>query len=198
MAKQSLFDLLQAQAFRAGIQGRTKESQNWFRKKVKDLGDVNPRSLLKDSALEPTTREISGSMYMYFYDPKHKNTLPYYDRFPLVIMVEPVEGGFYGLNLHYLAPGVRARFLDALMATAPKNINDKSRLKLRYDLLKGAQKFKEFKPCFKHYLTDHVKSKMVRVPMTEWEIAIFLPTEQFKKVKAESVWRYSRKQYSGK
>jgi hypothetical protein len=32
--------------------------------------------------------------------------------------------------------------------------------------------------------------------MTEWEIAIFLPTEEFKKVKAESVWRYSRKQYA--
>jgi len=32
--------------------------------------------------------------------------------------------------------------------------------------------------------------------MTEWPIAIFLPTEQFKGVKAESVWRYSRKQYA--
>ena len=29
-------------------------------------------------------------------------------------MIEPAPGGFYGLNLHYLAPGVRARFLDEL------------------------------------------------------------------------------------
>jgi hypothetical protein len=42
---------------------------------------------------------------------------------------------------------------------------------------------------------DHVKSPIRRVPMTEWEIAIFLPVEQFAKVKKESVWRYSRKQY---
>lgn len=193
----SLFDKLQAQAFRAGITPRTKEAQNWFRKKVKDLGDVNARALLKDDALEKSNRGVAGNMYMYFYDPKHKATLPYYDRFPLVIVLEPAKGGFYGLNLHYLSPVVRARFLDALMATAPKNINDTSKLKLRYDLLKGAQKFKEFQPCFKHYLTAHVKSTMVRVPMTEWDIAIFLPTEQFKKVKAETVWRYSRKQYSG-
>ena len=136
-------------------------------------------------------------MYMYFYDPKHKKTLPYYDRFPLTIMIEPAPGGFYGLNLHYLAPGVRAKFLDELMKTAPKNITDKSRLKLRYELLQSTKKFKEFEPCFKHYLVNHVKGKMVRVPMTDWEIAIFLPTEQFKKVKKESVWRYSRKQYSG-
>ena len=33
----SLFDTLQAQAFRAGIQGRTKESQKWFQKKVQEL-----------------------------------------------------------------------------------------------------------------------------------------------------------------
>jgi len=193
----SLFDKLQAQAFRAGITPRTKEAQNWFRKKVKDLGDVNARALLKDTALDKSSNSVAGNMYMYFYDPKHKATLPYYDRFPLVIVLEPAKGGFYGLNLHYLSPVVRARFLDALMSTAPKNINDSSKLKLRYDLLKSAQKFKEFQPCFKHYLTSHVKSTMVRVPMTEWDIAIFLPTEQFKKVKAETVWRYSRKQYSG-
>lgn len=192
----SLFDTLQAKAFRAGINPQTKEAQNWFKKRIGELGDINRRKLLKDDALEKSTAEIAGSMYMYFYDPKYKKTLPYYDRFPLTIMVEPAPGGFYGLNLHYLSPNVRARFLDALMETAPKNINDKSRLRLRYDLLQGTKKFKEFQPCFKHYLTDHVKSDMVRVPMTEWDIAIFLPTEQFEKVKAETVWRYSRKQYS--
>ncbi len=193
----SLFDTLQAGAQRAGIQQRTKQSKNWFRKNVNALGDISPRKLLKDDALEPAGKEIAGNMYMYFYDPKHKKTLPYYDKFPLVIMVEPAPGGFYGLNLHYLAPGVRARFLDALMDTAPKNINDKSRLKLRYDLLQSTKKFKEFEPCFKHYLSSQIKGMPVRVPMTDWEIAIFLPVEQFAKVKKESVWRYSRKQYNG-
>jgi len=193
----SLFDTLQAGAFRAGIQARTRESNLWFQKNVKKLGTVSRTALLKDDALDPQSKFIAGNMYMYFYDPKFKDELPYYDRFPLSIMVEPAKGGFYGLNLHYLAPGVRARFLDELMNTAPKNITDRSRLKLRYNLLQGVKKYKEFKPCFKHYLMNHVESKMVRVPMTDWEIAIFLPTEQFKKVKSQSVWRYSRKQYAG-
>ena len=70
---------------------------------------------------------------------------------------------------------VRARFLDKLMATAPKSINEKTRLRLRYELLASTRRFKEFQPCFKHYLNSHVRSRMVRVPMTEWEIAIFLP-----------------------
>ncbi len=190
----SLFDTLQAGAQRAGVTARTKKSREWFQAKVKELGTVNRKALLRDDALEPTNREIVGSMYMYFYDPKTKETLPYYDRFPLIIMVEQAKGGFYGLNLHYLRPDIRAEFLDELMKLAPKKATDKTRItRMKYDLLKGVQKYKEFKPCFKHYLTGHIKSKMVRVPMTDWEIAIFLPTEQFTKASKTKVWQESLK-----
>ena len=190
----SLFDTLQAGAQRAGVTARTKKSREWFQAKVKELGSVNRKALSRDDALEPTNREIVGSMYMYFYDPKTKETLPYYDRFPLIIMVEQAKGGFYGLNLHYLRPDIRAEFLDELMKLAPKKATDKSRItRMKYDLLKGVQKYKEFKPCFKHYLTGHIKSKMVRVPMTDWEIAIFLPTEQFTKASKTKVWQESLK-----
>jgi hypothetical protein len=190
----SLFDQLQAQAFRAGITARTKRSRNWFQKKVQELQMPSRQALLRDSALERTTRNIRGNMYMYFYDPKHKETLPYYDRFPLTIMVDTAPKGFYGLNLHYLNYGVRARFLDELMGLAPKNVKDTTRLiKLRYDLLQSVRKYKEFKPCFKHYLGEHVASRIARVPMTDWEIAIFLPVEQFKKKSKTSVWQESLK-----
>jgi hypothetical protein len=189
----SLFDTLELQAFRAGITARTEASKKWFQANVKKLGQVNRTSLLKDDALDPVTKTLFGNMYMYFYDPKHKDTLPYYDRFPLVLMVEPAPGGFYGLNLHYLNPRVRAKFLDELMKTAPKKITDKSRIRAQYKLLQSSKKFKEFKPCFKHYLTAHVKSKIVRVPMAEWEIAIFLPTEQFVKKGKSAVWAESNK-----
>ena len=190
----SLFDTLQAGAQRAGVTARTKKSREWFQSKVKELGTVNRKALLRDDALEPTNREIVGSMYMYFYDPKTKETLPYYDRFPLIIMVEQAKGGFDGLNLHYLRPDIRAEFLDELMKLAPKKATDKTRItKMKYDLLKGVQKYKEFKPCFKHYLTSHIKSKMARVPMTDWEIAIFLPTEQFTKANKTKVWAESIK-----
>ena len=190
-----LFDKLEQEAFRAGIAARTKASMEWFRSNVSNKS-ISRAGLIADG---PTrARQVYGSMYNFSYNPKTKATLPYYDRFPMVIMVEPAPGGFYGLNLHYLAPGVRARFLDALMDTAPKKINDKSRLKLRYDLLQSTKKFKEFEPCFKRYLNSQIKGRPVRVPMSDWEIAIFLPVEQFAKVKKESVWRYSRKQYTGK
>jgi len=190
----SLFDTLQANAFRSGVQARTKASRKWFEKNVEKLKMPSRNALLKDSALDPVSKQIAGNMYMYFYDPKHKKTLPYYDRFPLTIMLQPVKGGFQGLNLHYLQPDIRAKFLDELMKLATKKVGNNSRLtKLRYDLLQSTRKYKEFRPCFKTYLTSQVASRMVRVPMTEWEIAVFLPTEQFKKSGKQNVWKDSLK-----
>jgi len=188
----SLFDTLQANAFRAGVQARTKESQKWFQDKLQDMTMPSRQKLLKDPALERTERDLIGSMYMYFYDPKHKKTLPYYDRFPLTIMVQEAKDGFHGLNLHYLNYNVRAAFLDELMGLAPSKLKNETRIrKLRYELLQKSRKYKEFKPCFKHYLTKHIKTQLTRVPMTEWEIAIFLPVEQFRKASREKVWKDS-------
>lgn len=190
----SLFDTLQAQAFRAGVTGRTKESIQWFQDKVQGLNRPSVASLMSDDALDPQGNSVIGEMYMYMYDPKLKKTLPYYDRFPLTIMVDEAPGGFYGINLHYLPPDIRAIFLDKLLNLGPKNPKPNSRLtKMRYDLLKGSTKYREFKPCFKHYLAKHVKSKFVRVPITEWEIATFLPVEQFRKANKNTVWTESKK-----
>lgn len=189
----SLFDTLQANAFRAGVQARTKQSQTWFKNNVTKL-QVSRQEVFKDTALKKESTTGRGSMYMYFYDPKHKLTLPYYDRFPLTVIIDSAPGGFYGLNLHYLNYGVRAQFLDDLMAFGPEKANESSRLtKLRYNLISGVRKYKEFKPCFKHYLAKHVKSQFARVPMTDWEIAIFLPVEQFQKKGKEAVWTDSLK-----
>ena len=109
---ESFFDRLQVQAFRAGIQIRTDDSMDWFRDKLRNMRNINRQQLIKDERLERVTRPRMGDMYMFFYDPKHKETLPYYDTFPLIIMVERAPGGFYGLNLHYLPPVLRAKLFD--------------------------------------------------------------------------------------
>jgi len=44
-------------------------------------------------------------------------------------------------------------------------------------------------------LKDHVKSRIVEVPANHWESVLFLPTEQFVKAKATSIWNDSRKSF---
>ena len=113
-------------------------------------------------------------------------------------MVERAPGGFYGLNLHYLKPKTRALFLDKLTATLTNDKYDEStRFRARYNLLSSVRKYKEFEPCFKHYLSSQIDSKIVLVQPPEWEIAIFLPTEQFMKAKKTEVWQKSAKTIRG-
>jgi hypothetical protein len=189
----NLLQNLELQAFRAGITPRTKESREWFRKKTQQLSRIN-RDNLHDDQKKKTNNQIVGNMYMFFYDPKTKDKLPYYDTFPLVIPVGPAEGGFYGLNLHYLPPTLRARFLDELLDITSNNKYDETtKFRLSYELLNRAGKFRYFKPCFKHYLTKHVKSQFALVEAPEWEIATFLPTAQWEKASSSKVYNDSRK-----
>jgi len=192
----NLFATLEYEAFRAGINPRTKEAQDWFRKKAQQMRRINRNELLQDKQVKLVNRQnpLIGSMNMFFYDPKHKDTLPYYDRFPLTIIVGPAEKGFYGLNLHYLPNVLRAKFLDALLdITNNKKYDESTRFQVSYKMLQASSKMRYFKPCYKHYLTQHVKSRMARVEAPEWEIAAFLPTADFEKSNKGSIYADSRK-----
>jgi hypothetical protein len=190
----SLFDKLESEAFRKGIQARTKEAEVWFAKNVKKLGKLGP-NVLKDDRLKKT-RIKAGDMVMYTYDPKLKKTLPYYDTFPLAVIVGKAPGGFHALNLHYLPPKVRAIFLDKLNdVTNNQKFDDSTKFKITYKLLKATSKYKYFAPCYKHYLTPNVTSNVMKVNSSEWNIAIFLQTAAFRKKSQRYIWGQSRRKY---
>ena len=192
----SLFDKLEAEAFRKGLEARSKEAAAWFSKNVAKLGNINSTKMLGDERLRKQAGASPGDMVMYTYNPKHKETLPYYDTFPLTIVVGPAKDGFYGINLHYLPPKVRAIFLDKLNDVASnQKFNATTRFKITYKLLQSTQNYKYFKPCFKHYLTKGVTSNIMKVNAAEWNIAIFLQTANFKKASVGTVWSDSRRQY---
>lgn len=190
----SLFTELQAAAFREGLNPRTKKAREWFRKKAQGLTDINKLDLISDDRLTQRNAPAPGKMFMFFYDPKTKATLPYYDTFPLILFVEATSTGFYGLNLHYLPPAPRAKLFDALLNTANnKKFDDTTKLKINYSILTASAKYSAFRPCFKQYLTGQVKSKIVEIDAPEWPIAMFLPTESFRKASTRQVWADSRK-----
>ena len=190
----NLFNNLELEAFRAGITPRTRQSRDWFRRRVSNMRRVNRNALMREEPIQLSNREIVGSMYMFFYDPKGKKELPYYDSFPLVIVIGPADGGFLGLNLHYLPPILRAKFLDSLLDyTNNKKYDETTRFRLSYNLLQRAARMKYFKPCIKHYLNDQVRSRFARVPAPEWEIATFLPTADFQKGSKSKVYSDSRR-----
>ena len=190
----NLFQTLEMEAFRKGITPRTAESRDWFRKKAQSMRRVNRNQIMKEEPIKLVGKFQPGAMAMFFYNPKTKDKLPYYDSFPLTIVVDSAPGGFYGLNLHYLPPVLRAKFLDVLLDnTSNKAYDEKTRFAVNYNYLKRSARTKYFAPCFKHYLTDHVKSRFAIVPAPEWEIATFLPLADWQKSSGNKVYVDSRR-----
>jgi|TARA_B100001094_G_scaffold275743_1_gene283468 hypothetical protein len=192
----TVFDDLLLKGVRQGqLPARTQQSREWFRNQARTSsvkGDKGASQIVRDKS-RFTNRATLGGMYFFFYDPKTKAKLPYYDRFPLIFKVGQSRGSFDGINMHYLPYRLRARLMDALYETSSNQRYDEStRLKLNYNVLKAATKYKEFKPTYKKYLTSNVRSRFIEINATEWDIALFLPVERFEKASKSTVWRDSR------
>ena len=83
--------------------------------------------------------------------------------------------------------------MDALYGIATdKKYNEKTKILATYRILKGASKYNAFKPTVKRYLNSHVRSQFLEIRAPEWDIALFLPLERFKKPDKASIWSDSR------
>ena len=150
------------------------KSYDWYRKQVQSMTTPGARALINQG--KATVRPKYGVMNLFGYDPKFKETLPLYDRFPLIFPLEPAKGGFYGINFHYLQPGARVNFLRQLSRFATDKNYDKN---TRYNI--GELSGRYFKKTIKHYLTSQVRTSFLNIPADEMAIAIFLPVARFQK-----------------
>lgn len=177
---------------------RSKQSIRWFKDSIVKISAKRSGSGVVESESATKVRSWTnvgpGQMYFVHYDPKHKDTLKYYDSFPLIIPIERYPDGILALNLHYLPPMLRAKLLDALMETASnKNLDEKTKMKINYNMLASVAKSKYYKPCIKRYLGKHFTTEFVKIHPSAWESAIYMPVESFKKATKAQVWSDSRR-----
>jgi hypothetical protein len=179
----SFSDLIKFGLTRSNMSAAISESSQWFR-------DTSMTFLKEIKRIVGSRNRIEiGRMYLFSYDPKTKDKLPYYDKFPLVFPIESYSDGFLGINFHYLPPMLRARLLDALYDTINnKNFDETTKLKISYNVLKGVTKFKYFQPCVKRYLFSHIRSGFKEIEPNDWNKAILLPTQSFQKANESKVY----------
>tara|TARA_B100000035_G_scaffold247224_1_gene215908 strand:+ start:387 stop:908 length:522 start_codon:yes stop_codon:yes gene_type:complete len=171
MAEETYFDKISAQ-IKTGD-----EPYTWYRNRIKELGTPSVPELLRSGKLNKTPHP--KHLNMFVYAPKFAKKLPYYDTFPLVMYLKSAEGGFYGLNFHYLPYALRARLLDAagqdeLSVSAVEN----SRLT---------------RPTIKRYLFGYTRSMFRKIDSDDNLTAIMLPVQRFKKAGENKIWGDSRK-----
>lgn len=179
---------------------------DWFKGKLQDLVSGSKDATGRDARKFPkqinknfTSNRVGprsiGRMVMFSYDAKHKDTLPYWDALPLVLIVDYKKDGFTGLNLHYVPPLVRKSIIQALKGNLNwepimsdfLTRNEKSKIALNYNILRGASGFHVLAPCFKRYLFTQCRSNFMYIDPLEWEKAVMLPTEKFQKASKAKV-----------
>tara|TARA_B100000424_G_scaffold259404_1_gene242235 strand:- start:502 stop:1059 length:558 start_codon:yes stop_codon:yes gene_type:complete len=163
-------------------------STEWFKDKIKELGEPKPLDLIRDG--KRRNAPFYGRLNMFTYSPKHRKKLPYYDTFPLVLPIEQYPDGFLGINFHYLPIPLRIRLLDRLVDYSNNTKFDEStKLIVNYDKLK---KIRLIRPTIHRYLAGYVRSQFRRIDADEFTVATLLPVQRFKKASAQEVWKESR------
>ena len=176
------------QSVKDASRGRPKSTE-WYKDKIKEFGKPTAQNLIRDG--KRSSIPFYGRLNMFFYDPKWKKKLPYYDTFPLVLPIEKYPDGFLGINMHYLPIPLRIRLLDRLVDFSNNTKFDEStKLIVNYSKLKNVRLIK---PTLHRYLAGHTKSQFRRIDADEFTIATLLPVQRFKKASETSVWADSRK-----
>jgi hypothetical protein len=172
------------------LQDGQMRSASWYRNAVSLIADrATAPKLMRDGKL--LGKPSGGRMSMFYYDPKTKNKMPFYDTFPLVLPIEVVPRGFMGINFHYLPYALRFKLLQEMQRYATNGKFDKStRIDTNYQALKNVNLIK---PAIKKYLWSQVRSNFLRIDADEMALACYLPVAQFQKASIGKVFADSRR-----
>jgi len=197
-------------AVAAGLEEEyTLKATKWHEQLMKQQPIVTKammRSSEGDTYKVTRNRLFIGRMYMIFYDPKHKDTLPYYDKMPLILVIDRDRDSFLGVNMHYLSPIDRSLLLGEFFNTRPiagGNDFHKRFLALDSGTLKRYRNhavLRRYKPALKRYLVKHVAAPALQIPYKYWFVSLFIRTPLFEsaslgRVSNKRVWLDSRKTY---
>lgn len=185
----------------AELEARSIESLRWFQQRVRNIKTTS-EAFYRQSSLNKARRYLEGRMYTFFYDAKTKEKLPYWDRFPVVLILDMYQGGFSGLNLHYIPPRYRVRLLYELykyirLDDDTRDENMKPHIRIRYEMLRSMSKMRFFKPCYKRYLTQHIDGRALEITSDYWDVMAMLPLADWQKKQVREVYTDSIRKING-
>lgn len=192
MAKASLQEIFNQNRYQ--LKFASAMSSTWFSKQVLSLKmqGITANRMLKDNdGAKWSDAVVPGKLYFYAYDAKHKATLEYWDRYPLVFPYQTVKGGFMGLNMHYLPYEYRIKILNSLIDIDSSYVPAGKKLSMSWSLINGSSKLKILQPCVHMYLYNQLRSGLRLIHPRDWATAMLLPVQQFVGASNTKVWKDS-------
>lgn len=140
-----------------------------------------------------------GKLYIFDYkNPKHKDTLDFYDTQPLVLSLGTIKVGGkkkgdssrihnIGLNLHLLPPKVRQLVMFEVYylykSAYRKNLNRKNEKSVKVSWQKIAKKLDKYGVgfCIRQYIPER-QNNVIVFKQEDWAKAIYIPSAGYAKI----------------
>jgi len=200
-----------------------KKGVRWFLDKIKKSvskrkEDKHPKDI--ETSKEAKANLHNFNLYTTLYPmPKTKDELPFYDAMPLFFPLQVVKGSdgalLHSLNLHYLPPNLRLKFLKEIeilvrkdaemkgyepdeLSTYPKGNLTRSvgRYVAKVYQYGGGSAGAMIRAAYRSYFFSRMRGKLKYIPVTEWEKAGRLILPVWRKAGPAEVYKEVRNTYN--
>lgn len=190
-----------------------KNAVSWFSSKIKDLFGAK-----KDSGDVSTAKELQNDLRFFhlyttvYSNPKYKEELPFYDAVPLFFPVDIVKGSegllIRGINIHYLMPSDRVKFLNELKKVIikaaqqqnfdPEHLEDYPAANISKVIGKymnnvyrsgGGSAGSVIRSAYRSYFLGRIGARLKKIPLGEWEQAGRLILPVFRKQSSGEIYK---------
>lgn len=98
-----------------------------------------------------------GIYYMHYNDPKHKARLSIYDKRPLIYPLSIERDSLLAINLHWINPVWRVKFVIMLNKASKKLKNKRKFVRWTYEMFKNDPKLRYAQPAIRRYINKRIK-----------------------------------------
>jgi hypothetical protein len=145
--------------------------------KSMDSSPAAVNRMMLTGKVRPTKIFRNGEMVFFSYKAKPEAG-EYYDRFPLVMVLEQTNEDVLGLNLHYLPKPLRLIFINAIsvfLSSKTDAVTGRPRLvNFSYALLQK-HRYRYGKYCIRKYKRSRMIIPPVVVPSDTWNVFAHIP-----------------------
>lgn len=204
-------------------EANVKKGVKWFLNKIrqsisKRKEDRHPKDI--EDRQDAKRNLHNFNLYTTLYpNPKWKEELPFYDAMPLFLPLQVVRGSegalLHVINIHFLPPNLRIRFLKELeilvrkdaerkgfepdeLSTYPKGNLTRTVGRYINNVYQsgGGSAGSMIRAAYRSYFFSRMRGKLKYIPVTQWEKAGNLILPAFRKAGPGEIYREIRETYN--
>lgn len=153
-----------------------RKALNWLNNEIKHLPNFKSTTDKSEAfTLKNRQHPPICELVLFKYYATHGNDNGYYDKYPLVLIVRPLQDHYFGFNIHYLPKEVRHKILHTLMNIHSSDKSKEILFKIIYPMLDALVKVGKFNYAYKNYNYKNMLSKFVIINPNYYKTVMNLP-----------------------